>query len=114
MSKIAAVKKDMIILEKSEFSALRAENEVKLQSPYSHLPDVTLGHNKLAEGHPGGFAPRVQGPVRWRLEHTRFPCSSPQGPLAAAPAEEDATVDEVCLGVELPVDEIAQGIFSIT
>jgi hypothetical protein len=32
MSKIANVKKDMIILEKSEFSILRAENEVKLQS----------------------------------------------------------------------------------
>ncbi|XP_058523870.1 mitochondrial calcium uniporter regulator 1 isoform X1 [Ochotona princeps] len=32
MSKIAAVKKDMIILEKSEFSALRAENEkIKLE-----------------------------------------------------------------------------------
>uniref|UniRef100_A0A8C7XC47 Mitochondrial calcium uniporter regulator 1 n=1 Tax=Oryzias sinensis TaxID=183150 RepID=A0A8C7XC47_9TELE len=29
MSQIAAVKKDMIILEKSEFSALLAENEVK-------------------------------------------------------------------------------------
>lgn len=28
MSQIAAVKKDMIILEKSEFSALLAENEV--------------------------------------------------------------------------------------
>lgn len=28
MSHIAAVKKDMIILEKSEFSALLAENEV--------------------------------------------------------------------------------------
>lgn len=28
MSRIAAVKKDMIILEKSEFSALLAENEV--------------------------------------------------------------------------------------
>lgn len=32
MSQIASVKKDMIILEKSEFSALRAENEVKLSS----------------------------------------------------------------------------------
>jgi len=32
MSQIASVKKDMIILEKSEFSALRAENEVKLKS----------------------------------------------------------------------------------
>ena len=32
MSQIASVKKDMIILEKSEFSALRAENEVKLNS----------------------------------------------------------------------------------
>lgn len=30
MSHIAAVKKDMIILEKSEFSALLAENEVRL------------------------------------------------------------------------------------
>uniref|UniRef100_A0A8U8AP80 Uncharacterized protein n=1 Tax=Geospiza parvula TaxID=87175 RepID=A0A8U8AP80_GEOPR len=30
MSHIAGVKKDMIILEKSEFSALRAENEVKI------------------------------------------------------------------------------------
>lgn len=29
MSHIAAVKKDMIILEKSEFSALLAENEVR-------------------------------------------------------------------------------------
>lgn len=29
MSHIGGVKKDMIILEKSEFSALRAENEVK-------------------------------------------------------------------------------------
>lgn len=29
MSRIGVVKKDMIILEKSEFSALRAENEVK-------------------------------------------------------------------------------------
>lgn len=28
MSQIAAVKKDMVILEKSEFSALLAENEV--------------------------------------------------------------------------------------
>lgn len=33
MSQIANVKKDMIILEKSEFSALRAENEVKLKHP---------------------------------------------------------------------------------
>lgn len=30
MSHIGAVKKDMIILEKSEFSALRSENEVKI------------------------------------------------------------------------------------
>lgn len=30
MSQIAAVKKDMIILEKSEFSTLLAENEVSL------------------------------------------------------------------------------------
>lgn len=30
MSKIAAVKKDMIILEKSEFSTLLAENEVSV------------------------------------------------------------------------------------
>lgn len=30
MSQIAAVKKDMIILEKSEFSALLAENEVRM------------------------------------------------------------------------------------
>lgn len=30
MSSIASVKKDMIILEKSEFSALLAENEVSI------------------------------------------------------------------------------------
>lgn len=30
MSQIAAVKKDMVILEKSEFSALLAENEVNV------------------------------------------------------------------------------------
>lgn len=30
MSHIGGVKKDMIILEKSEFSALRSENEVKI------------------------------------------------------------------------------------
>lgn len=36
MSQIANVKKDMIILEKSEFSALRSENEVKLKS-HSYL-----------------------------------------------------------------------------
>lgn len=30
MSHIAGVKKDMIILEKSEFSALRSENEVQI------------------------------------------------------------------------------------
>ena len=30
MSQIAAVKKDMIILEKSEFSTLLAENEVRV------------------------------------------------------------------------------------
>lgn len=36
MAQIANVKKDMIILEKSEFSALRSENEVKWKS-YSHI-----------------------------------------------------------------------------
>ncbi|KAI5104089.1 2-(3-amino-3-carboxypropyl)histidine synthase subunit 2 [Silurus meridionalis] len=39
MSQIAAVKKDMIILEKSEFSALLAENEVALQFPDELLVD---------------------------------------------------------------------------
>ena len=39
MSQIANVKKDMIILEKSEFSALRSENEVKLKN-HSYLPNA--------------------------------------------------------------------------
>lgn len=39
MSQIANVKKDMVILEKSEFSALRAENEVRLNS-HSGLRDA--------------------------------------------------------------------------
>lgn len=38
MSHIGGVKKDMIILEKSEFSALRSENEVKI----TVLESVTL------------------------------------------------------------------------
>ncbi len=39
MSHITAVKKDMIILEKSEFSALLAENEVRLcRMIYYHHP----------------------------------------------------------------------------
>ncbi len=39
MSHITAVKKDMIILEKSEFSALLAENEVRLcRMMYYHHP----------------------------------------------------------------------------
>ena len=41
MSQIANVKKDMIILEKSEFSALRSENEVKLKS-HSYLSSAFL------------------------------------------------------------------------
>ena len=41
MSQIANVKKDMTILEKSEFSALRSENEVKLKS-HLHLSSAFL------------------------------------------------------------------------
>lgn len=37
MSQIAAVKKDMIILEKSEFSALLAESEVNVHGPWIHI-----------------------------------------------------------------------------
>ena len=40
MSQIAAVKKDMIILEKSEFSALLAESEVNVHGPWIHIHAV--------------------------------------------------------------------------
>lgn len=55
MSNIANVKKDMVILEKSEFSALRAENEVKLLSYANILSAKALscthleGHKEIAE-----------------------------------------------------------------
>ncbi|XP_074256265.1 mitochondrial calcium uniporter regulator 1-like [Saimiri boliviensis] len=46
MSQIANVKKDMIILEKSEFSALRDENEkVKLELPIKVRTDTKLDFN---------------------------------------------------------------------
>uniref|UniRef100_A0A8C9ME75 Mitochondrial calcium uniporter regulator 1 n=1 Tax=Serinus canaria TaxID=9135 RepID=A0A8C9ME75_SERCA len=42
MSHIAGVKKDMIILEKSEFSALRAENEVKITVLESSILELKI------------------------------------------------------------------------
>lgn len=50
MSNIANVKKDMVILEKSEFSALRAENEVKPLCYANILSAKTLSCTHL-EGH---------------------------------------------------------------
>uniref|UniRef100_H2LL45 Mitochondrial calcium uniporter regulator 1 n=1 Tax=Oryzias latipes TaxID=8090 RepID=H2LL45_ORYLA len=50
MSQIAAVKKDMIILEKSEFSALLAENEDVIKKVHSdNMLDMNLEKSRVKE-----------------------------------------------------------------
>eukprot|EP00062_Callorhinchus_milii_P018271 gi/632971567/ref/XP_007902234.1/ PREDICTED: mitochondrial calcium uniporter regulator 1-like [Callorhinchus milii] len=50
MSQIAGVKKDMIILEKSEFSALRAENEDEVNKlSTSNKLDLNLDKSRVKE-----------------------------------------------------------------
>ena len=51
MSEVVTRKTDMIILEKSEFSALRSENEVKLKS-HSYLSSAfLLGYGGIMHVH---------------------------------------------------------------
>lgn len=46
MSHIAAVKKDMIILEKSEFSALLAENDVSSEYTVYSVFNICISSNE--------------------------------------------------------------------
>lgn len=59
MSHIGGVKKDMIILEKSEFSALRSENEVKITILESAILALTYFFSNDVKKHlvPKGLAP---------------------------------------------------------
>lgn len=74
MSQIANVKKDMIILEKSEFSALRSENEVKLKS-HSHIYQVLFllgygGYNACTQKCTKKCTPQMK---KWSLTGTPRP-----------------------------------------